>query len=56
MKTEYALETLWGTGADWAVTTGWFPTPERAWADLVLDAGPTRLVRRVVSETEVVES
>ena len=55
MTVEYALETLWGTGHDWAVTTGWFPTPERAWADLALDTGPTRLVRRLVSETEVVE-
>ena len=55
MTVEYALETLWGTGHDWAVTTGWLPTPERAWADLALDTGPTRLVRRLVSETEVID-
>ena len=55
MRWEYALETLWGTGHDWAVTTGWFPTPERAWADLALDTGPTRIVRRLVSETEVID-
>lgn len=55
MRWEYALETLWGTCHDWAVTTGWFPTPERAWADLALDTGPTRLVRRLVSETEVID-
>lgn len=51
---EYALESEWSDGK-WTTTTGWFPAPDRARADLVLDGMPTRLVRRPVGPVEVVE-
>lgn len=54
LRWEYAIESQWSTGG-WANTTGWFPTPERARADLFLDDMPTRLVRRLVGPVEVVE-
>ena len=54
LRWEYAIESKWSIGV-WANTTGWFPTPERARADLFLDDMPTRLVRRLVGPVEVVE-
>ncbi|WP_420100165.1 hypothetical protein [Corynebacterium sp.] len=54
LRWEYALESEWSDGK-WTTTTGWFPAPERARADLVLDGMPTRLVRRPVGPVEVVE-
>lgn len=51
LRWEYAIESQWSTG-DWANTTGWFPTPERAQAELFLDDMPTRLIRRLVGNAE----